>query len=131
MPPKRKHRVHRKKHNVPLFSDPAPQIPYTMAINFMGDMETNPAASPAAAPAAPAAKSTSMSSKTKKNLGIAGGVVGGALAVAGAGYYAWKAYETGGESLYHDEEPHISVPNADPDPVAGGLNSAVDGMRNW
>ena len=94
----------------------------------MGDMETAPAA---AKPPPAAAKPKSMSSKTKKDLGIAGGVIGGALAVAGAGYYAWKAYETGGESLYHDEEPHISVPNADPDPVASGLNSAIDGMRNW
>lgn len=101
-----------------------------MVSNVMGDMESAPAPAAKPAPAAAPKPSKSMSGKTKKDLGIAGGVIGGALAVAGAGYYAWKAYETGGESIYHDEEPHISVPNS-PDPVASGLNSAIGGMRNW
>ena len=62
-----------------------------------------------------------------KALAITGGVIGGALAVAGAGYYTWKMMEGGGvdDDIYYDEEPHISVPATDPDPVADALNSAI------
>lgn len=102
-------------------------------ISFPGtsDASTAPAAAPAPAPA-PAAAATSKKSNSKLNkaLAIAGGSIGGALALGLGGYYGMKKYgassaSAGDDDLYYDEEPHISVPMTDPDPVAAGLNQTI------
>lgn len=129
--PKRKHRT--KKRRLPLATSAGSSGPTTIQISFPQSSSQIDDSTPATTPSAPVSKATASNKKLNKTLAIAGGSIGGALAVGAGGYYGYKKYGSSGgnDDLYYDEEPHISVPTTDPDPVASSLNTTIGELESW
>lgn len=116
--PKRKRHV---KKRIAVVPGDIPANPYLRISVLEGDTPVTKTASP---PATPAVKQKG----NKKALAIAGGVVGGVAAVAGAVYYS-KNRPT--NTIKNRPTNTISWHENHPDVHTSALNDAILGTRDW